>query len=136
MSAVIAAPATPSIGPAPTPTIAPDPRDAQWDAMTGEIGKMADEVSRPRLDLSQGPQSGQDLMHHPDDLFPAASLIKVPVMIAAFYKIRDGQLALDERIAISRHLLMYLGLASGVRPRPPKATMRPRGSEIGNITRS
>ena len=36
--------------------------------------------------------------YHPDDLFPAASLIKVPVMIAAFYKISAGELSLKERL--------------------------------------
>jgi beta-lactamase class A len=103
VTAVIAAPAAPSIGPAPAPTIAPDPRDAQWDAMTGELGKMAEKYPGRVSIYLKDLKSGKVWMYHPDDLFPAASLIKVPVMIATFYKIRDGQLALDERIAISRH---------------------------------
>ena len=103
--AIIAAPATPSaptIGPAPTPAIAPDPRDAQWVAMTDELGKMAAKYPGRVSIYLKDLKSGKTWMHHPDDLFPAASLIKVPVMIAAFYKIRDGQLALDERMAITR----------------------------------
>jgi beta-lactamase class A len=47
-------------------------------------------------------RTGRTWTHNPDDLFPAASLIKVPIMISAFYKMKEGQLALDERIAISR----------------------------------
>ncbi|PIR18955.1 MAG: hypothetical protein COV48_04665 [Elusimicrobia bacterium CG11_big_fil_rev_8_21_14_0_20_64_6] len=91
-----------SIGPAPAASVAPDPSEARWDEMTGRLAKMAvkypGRVSIYLKDL----KTGRTWMHHPDDLFPAASLIKVPVMIAAFYKIRDGHLDLDERIAITR----------------------------------
>ncbi len=96
------APVVTTIGPAPAPVAAADPREAQWEAMTGELAKLAAKypgrVSIHLKDL----KTGRSWSHHPDDLFPAASLIKVPVMIAAFYKIRDGQLALDERMAITR----------------------------------
>ena len=83
-TAVIPAPATPSIGPAPSATIAPDPRDAQWETMTGELAKMADKYPGRVSIYMKDLKSGRTWMHHPDDLFPAASLIKVPVMIAAF----------------------------------------------------
>ena len=103
-AAVISAPPTSTIGPAPAPapTLAPDPREAQWDAMTAELSKMADRYPGRVSIYLKDLKSGRTWMHHPDDLFPAASLIKVPVMIAAFYKIRDGQLSLDERMPISR----------------------------------
>jgi beta-lactamase class A len=35
-------------------------------------------------------------------LFPAASLIKVPILIATFYRLRDGGLSLDEKLTITR----------------------------------
>jgi len=102
---IISAAPVATIGPAPAPApaaLVPDPREAQWEAMTAQLGKMAStypgRVSIYLKDL----KSNRTWMHHPDDLFPAASLIKVPVMIAAFYKIRDGQLALDERMVITR----------------------------------
>jgi beta-lactamase class A len=102
MSASLPAPPVVSIGPAPVPSISPDLRDVQWDAMTGELAKMtAKHPGRVSIYLKDI-KTGRIWTHHPDDLFPAASLIKVPVMIAAFYKIRDGQLALDERMAITR----------------------------------
>ncbi|UPT73973.1 MAG: class A beta-lactamase-related serine hydrolase [Elusimicrobiota bacterium] len=105
-AAVVAAPPPPvTIGPPPAPAPAAmraDPRETEWENMTSELAKMSarypGRVSIYLKDL----KSGRTWMHHPDDLFPAASLIKVPVMIAAFYKIRDGQLALDERMAITR----------------------------------
>ena len=102
-TAVVPSPAAPTIGPIPAPTISPDPRDAQWDSMTSELAKMAEKYPGRVSIYLKDLKSGRIWMHHPDDLFPAASLIKVPVMIAAFYKIRDGQLALDERMTISRH---------------------------------
>ena len=94
---------TVTIGPAPSqPTISADPREKQWEYMTAELERVAarypGRVSIYLKDL----RTGKVWSHHPDDLFPAASLIKVPVMIAAFYKIRDGQLSLDEKIAITR----------------------------------
>lgn len=91
-----------TIGPAPVPTISPNPRDVQWEAMTGELGKMAEGYPGRVAIYMKDLRSGRTWTHHPDDLFPAASLIKVPVMIAAFYKIRDGHLALDESMAITR----------------------------------
>lgn len=40
--------------------------------------------------------------YHPDDLFPSASLIKVPVMAAVFDKIHRGELSLDSRLVMHR----------------------------------
>lgn len=96
-----AAPAT-AVVPAPVPEIRPDPRDAAWDKMVagleGLTRRYPGRVSICLKDL----RTGKTWTHNPDDLFPAASLIKVPVMIAAFYKMKDGQLALDEKLAITR----------------------------------
>lgn len=103
LTAIVESPVPPSIGPAPSPAIVADPREAEWDAMTEELAKMAAKYPGRVSIYLKDLKSQKTWMHHPDDLFPAASLIKVPVMIAAFYKIRDGQLALDERIAITRH---------------------------------
>lgn len=102
VTALIPAP-SPTIVAPPSPTMSPDPRDAQWDSMTDELGKMAAKYPGRVSIYLKDLKSGKIWMYHPDDLFPAASLIKVPVMIAAFYKIRDGQLALDEKMTIGRH---------------------------------
>ena len=91
-----------TIGPAPAPSMAPHPRDVQWEKMTGELSKMAERYPGRVSIYLKDLKSGKVWTHHADDLFPAASLIKVPVMIATFYKIRDGRLALDEKIAITR----------------------------------
>lgn len=98
----MSAPPQTTIGPAPVPTISPNPREVQWETMTAELGKMAERYPGRVAIYLKDLRSGRTWTHHPDDLFPSASLIKVPVMIAAFYKIRDGHLALDERMAITR----------------------------------
>jgi len=99
---VVSAPPQTTIGPAPSPTMSPHPREVQWEAMTTELAKMSGHYPGRVAIYLKDLKTGRTWTHHADDLFPAASLIKVPVMIAAFYKIRDGQLALDERMAISR----------------------------------
>lgn len=91
-----------SIGPAPVPSMSPHPRDVEWEKMTGSLGKMAERYPGRVAIYLKDMKTGRTWTHHADDLFPSASLIKVPVMIAAFYKIRDGHLALDEKIAITR----------------------------------
>ena len=99
---IAAAPGQTTIGPAPAPSIAPHPRDVQWETMTGSLAKMAERYPGRVAIYLKDLKTGRTWTHHADDLFPAASLIKVPVMIATFYKIRDGRLALDEKIAITR----------------------------------
>lgn len=91
-----------SIGPAPTASMSPHPRDVEWEKMTGALGKMARAYPGRVAIYLKDMKTGRTWTHHADDLFPSASLIKVPVMIAAFYKIRDGRLDLDERLAITR----------------------------------
>lgn len=91
-----------SIGPAPAPSMSPHPRDVQWEKMTASLGKMAQRYPGRVAIYLKDMKTGRTWTHHADDLFPSASLIKVPVMIAAFYKIRDGRLDLDEKIAITR----------------------------------
>lgn len=96
------APGQSTIGPAMEPSMSPHPRDVQWEAMTGQLARMAERYPGRVAIYLKDLKTGRTWTHHADDLFPAASLIKVPVMIAAFYKIRDGRLALDEKIAITR----------------------------------
>jgi len=78
------------------------PEDQEWGLMTQALGALAarhpGRVSIMLKDL----KSGRCWTYHPDDLFPAASLIKVPVMISAFYKISEGELSLNEMLVLRR----------------------------------
>ena len=87
---------------APATQMMPDPHDAAWEKMTGSLDALSarypGRVSIYLKDL----RSGRVWMHNPDDLFPAASLIKVPILIATFYRLKEGGLYLDERLKITR----------------------------------
>lgn len=98
----------PSLSPAPEPSIAPrqpvmaDAGQARFERMTAELGKLAARYPGRVAITLKDMRSGRRWDYHPDDLFPSASLIKVPVLVAAFYKIREGRLSLDERLEVTR----------------------------------
>ncbi|MDX6770110.1 MAG: serine hydrolase [Elusimicrobiota bacterium] len=109
--AVLPPPATlspapePSMSPAPPTPAAPAMRDAgvtAFERMTAELGRMASRYPGRVAITLKDLKSGRRWDYHPDDLFPSASLIKVPVLVAAFYKIREGKLSLDEKMVVSR----------------------------------
>ena len=79
-----------------------DPRESAWEAMTSDLARLA---SRHRGRVSivlRDLETNKTWTHNPDDLFPSASLIKVPIMITAFQKIHDGELSLNDRLALRR----------------------------------
>jgi beta-lactamase class A len=95
-------PAQPAISPAAGPAWAQSSEQSEWDKMTAELARIAarhpGRVSIVLKDL----RTQRSWSYHPDDLFPAASLIKVPVMIAAFYKISAGEFSLKDRLVLRR----------------------------------
>ncbi len=85
------------------PAPAPDAAQKQWDEMTDQLSRAAARYpGRVAIDLVDL-KTGRDWTYHPDDLFPAASLIKVPVMISVFSKIHDGQMTLHDILTMRRH---------------------------------
>jgi len=48
-------------------------------------------------------KTGRTWTYHPDDLFPSASLIKVPIMASVFEKIRSGDISLDTQLVLRRY---------------------------------
>lgn len=100
--AAVLAPAGASIGPSIAPELKPDARALAWDKMTSDLDNISARYPGRVSIFLRDLRTGKTWMHHPDDLFPAASLIKVPIMIAAFYKMKDGQLSLDEKLALTR----------------------------------
>jgi len=123
-TAEIAAPAVPAIAPAPTPEILPEPRDAAWDKMVVGLEALTTRYPGRVSVVVSDLRSGKTWSLNGDDLFPAASLIKVPIMIGAFYKMKDGQLSLDEKIAISRRNRVGGSGSLKWRPDGTKLTMR------------
>jgi|GEM_PF-172687 len=96
------APVQTAIVPAVPSAWAQNAEQAEWDKMTEELARVVarhpGRVSIVLKDL----RTQRAWSYHPDDLFPAASLIKVPVMISVFYKISTGELSLQDRFMLRR----------------------------------
>ena len=91
-----------TMSPPLVPEMRPDPREAAWARMVSALDALSSRYPGRVSIYLKDLRSGRTWMHNPDDLFPAASLIKVPILIATFYKLRDGGLSLDEKLTISR----------------------------------
>jgi beta-lactamase class A len=103
-----AAEPSPAMDPVPAaPAVSAEPAapaDEDWDFMTAELAKRAAKhVGRVSIVLKDL-KTGRTWLHHPDDLYPAASLIKVPVMIATLYRISEGSLSLNDRLMLRRRV--------------------------------
>ena len=101
-----------------------DPRDESWDRMTEELQRLASgyhgRVSIYLKDL----KSEKTWTYKADDLFPSASLIKVPVMASVFYRIHDGQLSLYDKLTLRRRNRMGGSGSLKWRPDGTKLTVR------------
>ena len=113
---VVAAPPVATMSAAPQPEMRPNPRDAAWDKMVGQLDALAARYPGRVSIYVKDLKGGRAWTHNPDDLFPAASLIKVPILIATFYKIRDGGVSLDDSLTITR--LNRVGGSGSLKWRP------------------
>jgi beta-lactamase class A len=74
-----------------------------WKSLTSQLRQMAAHYhGRVAIDL-QNLNNGQTWTYNANDLFPAASLIKVPIMIAVFERIHESALSLTETMTLRRH---------------------------------
>ncbi len=103
-------PAQPAIVQAPIPPaqanppqVVADARAEDWQIMTDELAAHAARHPGRVAIFVEDLRTGKQWMYHPDDLFPSASLIKVPVMIGVFQKIHDGELSLSDKLVMRRH---------------------------------
>lgn len=96
------APVVSPAAPAP-PALAPDPNQLAFDEMTGELQKLADHHQGRLAIYIKDFKSGREWSYHPDDLFPSASTVKLPIMACVFAKIKDGGLGLNTRLTLRRH---------------------------------
>jgi beta-lactamase class A len=112
----------------------PDPRDAAWDKMTAQLDALSSRYPGRVSIFIKDLKSGRTWMHNPDDLFPAASLIKVPILIATFYRIRDGGVSLDDRMTITR--LNRRGGSGSLKWRPDGTKLTLRDALVHMINES
>ena len=122
------------IGALPSPEMRPDPREAAWGKMTASLeGLTAHYPGRVSV-FVKDLRGGRTWMHNPDDLFPAASLIKVPIMIATFYRMKDSGLSLDEKLTITRR--NRVGGSGSLKWRPDGTQLTLRESLVHMINES
>ncbi len=82
-----------SCAPRTAPPAAPEPhRDA---ALEGQLRELAAKVDGDVGIYVHHFPSGRTAEFHADELFPTASMIKVPIMLATYQAIHDGRLAFD-----------------------------------------
>jgi beta-lactamase class A len=97
-----APPETPEMAPRPEPTISMAPSDQAWEEMTRQLDILAAH-RRARVAVHlKDLKTNREWNYHPDDLFPSASLVKVPVMCAVFFKMKDGGLSLNQQLTLRR----------------------------------
>lgn len=94
----------PQLLPGATPSWSSDQRDEAWDGMTGQLALMAARHPGRVAIYLRDLNNDRSWSYHPDDLFPSASLIKVPVMAAVFSKIQAGELSLNDKLSLRRRL--------------------------------
>jgi beta-lactamase class A len=73
-----------------------------WDEMTQELTRLAQRRPGRVAIFLKDMKSGMSWSYHPDDLFPSASLIKVPIMASVFAKIKEGDLSLYQKLTLKR----------------------------------
>lgn len=81
-----------------------DPKDEAWERMVRDLASAAARHPGRVAVMLKDLQTGRTWAYHPDDLFPSASLIKIPVMASVFFKVRSGELGLAQRLTLRRRL--------------------------------
>ncbi|MBI5244548.1 MAG: serine hydrolase [Elusimicrobia bacterium] len=86
---------------APAPA---DPLRGRWELMTSRLEREARRFPGRIAVYTKDLKRGWEWGFHADDLFPSASLIKVPVMIGVFDKIKGGEMSLSQQLMLKRRL--------------------------------
>lgn len=79
---------------------------SDWDGMTREVEEAARKHPSRVAVYLKDLRGGREWSHHADDLFPSASLIKVPIMAAVFAKVAEGEISLDTKLSLKRRMRM------------------------------
>ncbi len=84
-------------------TVANPIKDAEWATMSGTLENLAYNYSGHVGIYIKDLNSDKMWEYNPDRLFPSASLIKVPIMVAICEKIKRGEISLDTQIKLTRN---------------------------------
>lgn len=88
--------------PAPEAAILPEPDAEAWEMMTRELSSIASRYPGRVAIALRDLKKGRSWTYHQDDLFPSASLIKVPIMACVFMRIKEGRLSLYDKLTLRR----------------------------------
>jgi len=77
-------------------------KDAEWQTMVAALENAAYNYSGHVGIYIKDLNSDRVWEYNPDRLFPSASLIKVPIMVAVCEKVKRGELSLDTQIKLTR----------------------------------
>lgn len=98
-----------AVKPAAAPAYVADPSaatveapDPAWNELVRRLAAQAISYDGRVAVYLKDLQKGRVWAYHADDLFPSASLIKTPIMVALFEKIRGGDLSLQTRLRLER----------------------------------
>jgi len=77
-------------------------KDAEWLTMASDLEKLARDYNGNVGIYLKDLNSDRTWEYNPDRLFPSASLIKVPIMVAVMEKVKRGELSLETQIKLTR----------------------------------
>lgn len=86
----------------PQAALGADPDQPAWDEMVKRLQVEAVSYSGRVAIYLKDLKRNKTFFYQADDLFPSASLVKVPIMSAIFEKIKLGELALDAKCTLRR----------------------------------
>lgn len=74
--------------------------DLRWEQMTAELQNAVNNYPGRVAVFLKDLKTSREWSHEPDKLFPSASLIKIPIMLTVFNKIKEGELRLDSALRL------------------------------------
>jgi len=74
----------------------------KWSEMTSRLQRAAEKFPGRMGVYIKDLKTGEEWGYHADELFPSASLIKVPIMASVTRKIKEGDIKWDERLVMNR----------------------------------
>jgi len=93
----------------PVPVAAPVVRAAlipvnpdDWQSLASAVRRRAERFSGVSGYIIKDLKTGEVVMDHPDRVFPSASLIKLPILCAAFQAVHEGKISLSTTITLAR----------------------------------
>lgn len=77
-------------------------RQERWEANSRQILQKIASFRGEAGIVVKDLQTGWTFLHNEDQLFPAASMIKIPIMVACFKAASEGRLKLEEKYVLNR----------------------------------